>query len=77
MTNAMFTVILDLKKKKRNMKCFTELLNEKLQTTVEENNALAEEVAGMWISNVLSQVHLYIFALSWGEISNKWEWKLG
>ena len=56
----MFTVILDLKKKKRNMKCYTEFLNEKLQTTVEENNALAEEVEGMCIFNVLSQVDLYI-----------------
>ena len=57
------------------MECYTEFLNEKLQTTVDENNALAEEVEGMCISNVLSQVDLYIFALSWGEISNKWDWK--
>ena len=74
MINAMFTVILDLKKKKRNMKRYTEFLNEKLQTTVEENNALAEEVEGMCISNVLSQVDIYICIVA-GEISKKWDWK--
>ena len=52
----MSMVILDLRKKNRNMECVTELLNEKLQKTIEENNSLAEEVEGMCICNVLSQL---------------------
>ena len=55
MTKAVFPVILDLKKEKRNMTLVTESLTEKLHKTIEESNTIANEVEGIYIFMIYCQ----------------------